>query len=73
MGIIGVHALVHAKKAEEIRAFFKDVLGWGSVEAGGGWPIFQAPLYLGLATSILLPGGATLGLYQPGHPLAIQS
>ena len=41
--IIGVHALVYAKQAEEVRAFFRDTLDWASVDAGGGWPIFALP------------------------------
>lgn len=43
MAIIGLHALIHSKKAEETRAFFRDVLGLQSVDAGGGWLIFAAP------------------------------
>ena len=43
MAIIGMHALLYSKKAEETRAFFRDVLGFGSVDAGHGWLIFTAP------------------------------
>ena len=112
--ITGTHALIHSDHAEEIRAFFRDVLKLPSVDAGHGWLIFSLPpaeigmhpaekgshyeLYLlcddinstvadleklgvkfsgpitdarfGFVTSITLPGGAELGLYQPKHPLA---
>lgn len=112
--ITGTHALIHSDHAEEIRAFFRDVLKFPSVDAGHGWLIFSLPpaeigmhpaekgshyeLYLlcdninstvadlekrgvkfsrpitdarfGFVTSITLPGGAELGLYQPKHPLA---
>ncbi|MFC0110400.1 VOC family protein [Kibdelosporangium aridum] len=112
--ITGMHAIVYSKQAEETRAFFRDVLGWPSVDAGGGWLIFQSPpaevaahptdgdgaheLYLmcddieatvaelkakgvefttdvtdqgwGLLTEFALPGGGTMGLYQPRHPIA---
>lgn len=112
--ITGVHALLHGPDAEATRAFFRDVLGFRSVDAGGGWPIFALPpgevamhpadapkheLYLmcedldatiaelrargarfdgepqvarwGRFTRIALPGGGSLGLYQPTHPTAI--
>ena len=29
--------------AEQVRAFFADVLGLASADAGGGWPIFALP------------------------------
>jgi catechol 2,3-dioxygenase-like lactoylglutathione lyase family enzyme len=108
----GVHAIVYSRDAEAVRGFFRDVLGFSSVDAGGGWSIFALPpaelaahpaegdsrqeLYLmcddieatveelrgkgvefagpvsdqgwGLLTSIRLPGGGELGLYQPRHP-----
>ena len=41
--ITGVHALIFAKDAEGARAFFRDVLGLSSVDAGDGWPIFALP------------------------------
>jgi predicted enzyme related to lactoylglutathione lyase len=41
--ITGVHALVFSKDAEAVRAFFRDVLGLPSVDAGGGWLIFALP------------------------------
>jgi catechol 2,3-dioxygenase-like lactoylglutathione lyase family enzyme len=41
--IIGAHAIIYTKDAEADRAFFRDVLGFDSVDAGGGWLIFKLP------------------------------
>jgi catechol 2,3-dioxygenase-like lactoylglutathione lyase family enzyme len=41
--ILGVHAIVYTRDAEADRAFFRDVLGFDSVDAGGGWLIFRLP------------------------------
>jgi catechol 2,3-dioxygenase-like lactoylglutathione lyase family enzyme len=41
--IAGVHALIYAEDAEAARAFFRDVLGLRSVDAGEGWLIFALP------------------------------
>ena len=41
--IFGAHFLLYSNKAEEDRAFLRDVLGFSSVDAGGGWPIFALP------------------------------
>ena len=41
--IKGVHAILFSKDADTLRAFMGDVLGWPSVDAGGGWPIFSMP------------------------------
>jgi catechol 2,3-dioxygenase-like lactoylglutathione lyase family enzyme len=38
-----MHAIVFSPEAEQVRAFFRDVLGLPSVDAGGGWPIFALP------------------------------
>jgi hypothetical protein len=41
--INGVHAVIFSKDAEGLRAFLGDVLGFSSVDAGGGWLIFALP------------------------------
>jgi len=112
--ISGAHVIVYSKDAEADRAFFQDVLGFPSVDAGRGWLIFALPpaeaafhpadengrheLYLmcddlkaemaalakkgvacsdvqearwGSITTIRLPGGGDVGLYQPKHPTAL--
>ena len=108
--ITGMHAVIYTKDAEADRAFFRDVLGFPSVDAGGGWLIFATPpsevavhpaevndrheMFLlcddvereiarlkgkgiacgpvsdegwGRLTSVSLPGGGRLGLYEPRH------
>jgi len=112
--IFGAHIIVYSQNADADRAFFKEVLGFNSVDAGHGWLIFALPkaeaavhpadendnheLYLmcddlkatiqelsekgvqcsaitearwGSITTIHLPGGGELGLYQPKHPTAL--
>jgi hypothetical protein len=109
--INGMHVIIYSRDAEADRDFIREVLGFPSVDAGGGWLIFAAPpsevachraekndkheLYLmcdnveneverlkqsrincgpisreqwGLRTTIELPGGGRLGLYEPRHP-----
>ena len=113
--ITGVHAIIFTREPEQVRAFVRDMLGFPSVDAGGGWLIFALPpaelaahpaedsghqIYLmcddihatvaeleakgvefatgisearfGLTTSLRLPGGDELALYEPRHasPLA---
>jgi predicted enzyme related to lactoylglutathione lyase len=41
--ITGMHAIVFSPEAEKVRAFFADVLGLSSADAGGGWLIFALP------------------------------
>jgi catechol 2,3-dioxygenase-like lactoylglutathione lyase family enzyme len=41
--ITGIHAIVFSPQAEQVRAFFADVLGMPSADAGGGWLIFALP------------------------------
>jgi catechol 2,3-dioxygenase-like lactoylglutathione lyase family enzyme len=118
--ITGAHVLLYTTDPDADRAFFRDVLGFRSVDAGRGWLIFalppselamhpvderpggeaplQAVLYLmcddvaetvrslegkgvkctpllgerwGIRTTLRLPSGGELGLYQPTHPTAI--
>jgi catechol 2,3-dioxygenase-like lactoylglutathione lyase family enzyme len=113
--ITGAHVIVYSSDADADRAFFRDVLEYPHVDAGGGWLIFKLPpaevavhpvegagsheLYLmcddvnatveqlaakgvvcgpvtdqgwGLLTSIRLPGGGDVGLYEPRHPKATE-
>jgi catechol 2,3-dioxygenase-like lactoylglutathione lyase family enzyme len=107
--ISGAHVVIYSKNAEADRAFFREVLGFNSVDAGHGWLIFSLlqaeaavhpsdqdahELYLmcddlkaemaslakrgvqcskveearwGSITKIRLPGGGSIGLYQPKH------
>jgi catechol 2,3-dioxygenase-like lactoylglutathione lyase family enzyme len=41
--ISGTHVIVYSKDADADRAFFGDVLGFKSVDAGHGWLIFGLP------------------------------
>ena len=52
--ITAVHTLVYADDAERARDFFRDVLGWPHVDAGGGWLIFQT-------------GASELGVHPTDH------
>jgi len=123
--IIGAHVLLYSSDPEADRAFFRDVLGFPSVDAGHGWLIFKLPpaeaavhpidgdaaevtagqemlgghLYFmcddlqatikslaaknvmctaidkaqwGMKTTIRMPSGGEIGLYQPTHPSALQ-
>ena len=62
--IIGAHTVVFSQDAEADRAFFRDVLGFDSVDAGGGWLIFALP-----------PGEAAFhpGDENGGHELYLMS
>jgi catechol 2,3-dioxygenase-like lactoylglutathione lyase family enzyme len=41
--IFGAHVIVYSKDATADRAFFRDILGFASVDAGHGWLIFALP------------------------------
>ena len=41
--ISGGHIIIYSKDAAADRAFFRDVLGFASVDAGHGWLIFALP------------------------------
>jgi catechol 2,3-dioxygenase-like lactoylglutathione lyase family enzyme len=41
--IFGAHIVLYSKDAAADRAFFKDILGLNSVDAGHGWLIFALP------------------------------
>ena len=66
--ISGFHTLVYSDDADATRAFFADVLGWPSVDSGGGWLIFKTPpSELGVHPTMGhdgQPTGASLPLHQ---------
>src|ERR1700688_357500 len=41
--INGAHVVIYTKDAQADRAFFRDLLKFPSVDAGGGWLIFAMP------------------------------
>jgi predicted enzyme related to lactoylglutathione lyase len=41
--ITGAHAIIFSKDADAVRSFLRDVFGFSSVDAGGGWLIFALP------------------------------
>jgi catechol 2,3-dioxygenase-like lactoylglutathione lyase family enzyme len=41
--ISGAHFVMYSQDAEADRAFFRDILGFKSVDAGHGWLIFALP------------------------------
>src|ERR1700689_1646080 len=41
--IFGAHVILYSRDADADRAFFRDVLGFRSVDAGHGWLIFALP------------------------------
>lgn len=41
--IDGAHVIVYSHDAEADRAFFRDVLEYPHVDAGGGWLVFKLP------------------------------
>jgi catechol 2,3-dioxygenase-like lactoylglutathione lyase family enzyme len=53
--IRGVHTMFYSSKAEELREFFRDKLGFPAVDVGGGWLIFDLP-------------EADLGVHPADHP-----
>lgn len=62
--IAGAHAIIFAEDAEAARAFFRDVLGLNSVDAGDGWLIFALP-----PAEIALHPGPGWGRPLGGHQL----
>jgi predicted enzyme related to lactoylglutathione lyase len=61
--IFGAHFLLYSKKAEADRAFLRDVLGFDSVDAAGGWPIFALPP----SEFAVHPSGGSLAETEDGH------
>lgn len=57
--ILGSHFLLHSKDPEADRSFFRDVLSFRAVDAGGGWLIFA----MGAAEAAIHP--VDTGLLQP--------
>jgi len=43
MSITGAHMLLYSSEPEALRAALRDVFGFRSVDAGGGWLIFALP------------------------------
>lgn len=41
--IQGVHTMFYTSKPEDLRAFFRDKLGFPATDVGGGWLIFDLP------------------------------
>jgi hypothetical protein len=41
--ITGAHTVIFSEDAQGLRTFFRDVLGFPSVDAGDGWLIFALP------------------------------
>lgn len=41
--IKGTHVIIYNQDADAVRTFFRDTLGFNSVDAGGGWLIFALP------------------------------
>jgi catechol 2,3-dioxygenase-like lactoylglutathione lyase family enzyme len=62
--ITAAHAIVFAEDAEAARAFFSDVLGLSSVDAGDGWLIFAMP-----PTELAVHPGGGWGEGEGGHRL----
>ena len=43
MAIIGIHMLLYSSEADALRVMLRDVFGFKSADAGGGWLIFALP------------------------------
>lgn len=64
--IFGAHLVLYSADAEADRAFLADVLGFDSVDAGGGWLIFALPpaevaVHPALAGGTVPPAGSPNG------------
>ena len=52
--------IIHSPDPERVREFLAEVLGFSSVDAGGGWPIFALPP----AELAVHPTGGVAGRHQ---------
>jgi len=43
MPVTGAHMILHTSEPDALRAVLRDVFGWKTVDAGGGWLIFALP------------------------------
>lgn len=43
MAIIGAHMLLYSSEPDALRTTLRDVFGFDSIDAGGGWLIFALP------------------------------
>ena len=43
MAVLGAHMLLYSSEPEAVRALLRDAFGFDSVDAGGGWLIFELP------------------------------
>jgi len=69
--ITAVHTLVYADDAEAARDFFRDVLGWSYVDAGGGWLIFRTgPSEMGVHPTSDERGGEPWSA-RPHHEISL--
>jgi catechol 2,3-dioxygenase-like lactoylglutathione lyase family enzyme len=64
--IKGAHFLLYSKDPEADQAFFRDVLGFRSVDRGDGWLIFGLPP----AEAALHPSNGNFVQLHAGHELA---
>jgi hypothetical protein len=67
--IKGAHILFYSKNPEADRAFFRDVLEFRTIDIGRCTEVDEAEW--GIKTTIPLPSGSEIGLYQPKHETAI--
>ena len=68
--ITGFHTIIYSDDAEVTRAFFRDVLEWPSLDAGGGWLLFKTPPgELGVHPSVSEEG--TRWCETPNHQASI--
>ena len=65
--ITGAHYMLFSDDAAATRDFLRDVLGWNSIDAGGGWLVLTLPpTEMGVhpTSSEPTPGSATVGTHD---------